>query len=49
MVTEDPWEILYEGVEQLSDKFLSVERVQPKNESRDRIRPFLTPIERQRT
>jgi antitoxin VapB len=35
VITRDPWEIFFEGVEQLSDKFLSGERVQPELESRD--------------
>jgi hypothetical protein len=33
-MTKDPWEIFFEGVEQLSDKFLAWERVQPELESR---------------
>jgi antitoxin VapB len=35
VITKDPWEIFFEGVEQLSDKFLHNERVQPELESRD--------------
>jgi antitoxin VapB len=35
LITKDPWEILFEGVEQLSDKFLAWERVQTELESRD--------------
>ena len=35
VITKDPWEIFFEGVEQLSDTFLDAERVQPKLESRD--------------
>ena len=35
VITKEPWEILFEGVEQLSDKFLSSERIQPEIESRD--------------
>jgi antitoxin VapB len=35
VITKDPWETFFEGVEQLSDKFLDGERVQPKLESRD--------------
>jgi hypothetical protein len=31
----DPWEIFFEGVEQLSDKFFASERVQPPLKSRD--------------
>jgi antitoxin VapB len=35
VITKDPWEIFFEGVERLSDKFLASERVQPELESRD--------------
>jgi antitoxin VapB len=35
VITKDPWEIFFEGVDQLSDKFLAGERVQPPLESRD--------------
>jgi antitoxin VapB len=35
VITKDPWEIFFEGVEQLSDKFLAIERVQPELETRD--------------
>jgi hypothetical protein len=35
VVTRDPWEIFFEGVQKLSDEFLSRERVQPELESRD--------------
>lgn len=35
VITREPWEIFFEGVEQLSDKFLSADRVQPELESRD--------------
>jgi antitoxin VapB len=35
VITKDPWEIFFEGVEQLSDTFLSGEREQPGLESRD--------------
>ena len=35
VITKDPWEIFFEGVEQLSDKFFGSERVQPELESRD--------------
>jgi antitoxin VapB len=35
VITKDPWEIFFEGVEQLSDRFLRSERVQRELESRD--------------
>ena len=35
VITKEPWEIFFEGVEQLSDKFLGSERAQPELESRD--------------
>jgi antitoxin VapB len=35
VITKEPWEIFFEGVEQLSDAFLSNDRLQPKLESRD--------------
>jgi antitoxin VapB len=35
VITKDPWEIFFEGVEQLSDKFLDSARVQPELETRD--------------
>lgn len=35
VITRDPWDVFFEGVEQLSDDFLSAERVQPPLESRD--------------
>src|SRR4029077_13429220 len=35
VITKEPWEIFFEGVELLSDRFLGSERVQPKLESRD--------------
>ncbi len=35
VITKDPWDVFFEGVEQLSDKFLESERVQPELESRD--------------
>ena len=34
VITKDPWATFFEGVEQLSDKFLAWERVQPELESR---------------
>jgi antitoxin VapB len=35
VITRDPWEIFFEGVEELADEFLSGQRVQPELESRD--------------
>jgi antitoxin VapB len=35
VITKDPWDVFFEGVEQLSDEFLGSERVQPRLESRD--------------
>ena len=35
VLTKEPWEIFFEGVEQLSDRFFKSERVQPELESRD--------------
>jgi antitoxin VapB len=35
VITKEPWEIFFEGVELLSDQFLGSERVQPELESRD--------------
>ena len=35
VITKEPWEIFFEGVEHLSDKFFGSERVQPELESRD--------------
>ena len=35
VITKEPWEIFFEGVEQLSDKFFGGARVQPELESRD--------------
>jgi antitoxin VapB len=35
VITRDPWDIFFEGVQKLSEEFLSRERVQPKLESRD--------------
>jgi antitoxin VapB len=34
VITKDPWDVFFEGVEQLSDEFLARERVQPPLESR---------------
>jgi antitoxin VapB len=35
VITKDPWDVFFEGVEQLSDQFMSGPRVQPPLESRD--------------
>jgi antitoxin VapB len=35
VITKEPWEVFFEGVEQLSDKFLESGRVQPELELRD--------------
>lgn len=35
VVTKDPWDVFFEGVEQLSDDFMSGGREQPPLESRD--------------
>ncbi len=35
VITKDPWEVFFEGVERLSDGFLAGDRVQPELESRD--------------
>jgi antitoxin VapB len=35
VITKDPWDVFFEGVEQLSDRFLATDRVQPTLESRD--------------
>ena len=35
VITRDPWEIFFEGVEELSDRFLEGEGIQPELESRD--------------
>jgi antitoxin VapB len=34
VIVKDPWEVFFEGVEQLSERFMSGERVQPPLESR---------------
>ena len=34
VITKDPWDTFFEGVEQLSDQFMSGGRVQPPLESR---------------
>jgi antitoxin VapB len=33
VITKEPWEIFFEGVEEISDKFVGNERVQPKLEA----------------
>ena len=35
VITKDPWDVFFEGVEQLSCDFMSGGRVQPPLESRD--------------
>ncbi len=35
VITRDPWEVFFEGVEQLSRNFMGDGRVQPKVESRE--------------
>jgi antitoxin VapB len=35
VITREPWDIFFEGVEQLSENFRGGERVQPELESRD--------------
>jgi antitoxin VapB len=35
VITKDPWEVFFEGVEQLSEEYLGSARVQPELESRD--------------
>lgn len=35
VITKDPWEVFFEGVEQLSEDFMRGGRVQPPLESRD--------------
>jgi antitoxin VapB len=34
VITREPWDVFFEGVEQLSNDFLASERVQPELESR---------------
>ena len=34
VIPKDPWEVFFEGIEEVSDDFLAGERVQPKLESR---------------
>jgi antitoxin VapB len=34
VITKDPWDVFFEGVNQLSDQFLAGERIQPPLESR---------------
>jgi antitoxin VapB len=35
VIPKDPWEVFFEGIEELSDDFMSGPRVQPKLERRD--------------
>ena len=35
VITKEPWDVFFEGVEQLSDQFMGGERLQPELESRD--------------
>ncbi len=35
VMSRDPWEVFFEGVEELSDEFFREGRVQPSVESRD--------------
>jgi antitoxin VapB len=35
VITKDPWDVFFEGVDQLSKDFMSGGRVQPPLESRD--------------
>jgi antitoxin VapB len=35
VVAKDPWELFFEGVEELSDDFMAGGRAQPKLEKRD--------------
>lgn len=35
VITKDPWDVFFEGVEQLSERFPGGRRVQPELESRD--------------
>ena len=35
VITKEPWDVFFEGVEQLSDRFMGGGRVQPELESRD--------------
>jgi antitoxin VapB len=34
VITKDPWDVFFEGVQELSDQFLAGERIQPPLESR---------------
>jgi antitoxin VapB len=34
VITKDPWEVFFEGVNELSDEFLAINRVQPPVETR---------------
>jgi len=35
VITKDPWEVFFEGVQELSDDFMASGRAQPKLEKRD--------------
>jgi antitoxin VapB len=35
VITKDPWDVFFEGVEQLSDQFTRGDRMQPPLESRE--------------
>ncbi|OAI47997.1 hypothetical protein AYO44_08045 [Planctomycetaceae bacterium SCGC AG-212-F19] len=35
VIPKDPWEVFFEGVQELSDDFLAGKRMQPRLESRD--------------
>lgn len=35
VVTKDPWDVFFEGVNELSDDFLAFKRVQPPLETRE--------------
>jgi antitoxin VapB len=35
VITKDPWDVFFEGIEELSDQFMSGGRAQPPLESRD--------------
>jgi antitoxin VapB len=37
VIPRDPWELFFEGVEELSDDFMSEGRTQPERERRERL------------